>query len=232
MLRIKNIGGPIQLLVVMGLFLVYYPMILGQSIESTPMQQAQVRILGITQDAGYPQIGCKSSCCEKAWLGTVERRSPVCLGIVDRESQMTWMIEATPDLREQWQNLMVATGWETKGILITHAHVGHYTGLMQLGKEMMNASKMPVMVLPRMAEYLRNNGPWSQLVSEQNIDIRPIVPDSTYQLSVNVSCRALLVPHRDEYSETAAFVVSGPTKNCFLYPISISGTSGEWISCS
>jgi pyrroloquinoline quinone biosynthesis protein B len=128
------------------------------------------------------------------------------------------MIEATPDFKDQWQVLSQTSRLEPKGILITHAHAGHYTGLIQLGKEMMNAQKMPVVVLPRMATYLRNNGPWSQLVSQQNIEIHSIVPDSIYRLSKNLSYQALLVPHRDEYSETAAFIIHGPTKKLLFVP--------------
>ena len=58
------------------------------------------------------------------------------------------------------------------GIFLTHAHMGHYTGLMWLGKEVMGAAKVPVHAMPRMAAYLRSNGPWSQLVKLENIELR------------------------------------------------------------
>ena len=41
------------------------------------------------------------------------------------------------------------------GIFLTHAHVGHYTGLMYLGKESVAARGVPVYGTRRMGQYLR-----------------------------------------------------------------------------
>lgn len=180
--------------------------------------QVEVQILGIAQDAGYPQIGCEDSCCYDAWMNLQLRKSPVCLGIYDLQSQKSWIVEATPDLKTQWQTHVVRTGKIPDGFLITHAHTGHYTGLMQLGREMMNSHQMPVYVLPRLASFLKQNGPWDQLTTLGNINLVEIIPDSMFRLSANVTCLAMQVPHRDEYSETAGFVFTGPNKKLLFIP--------------
>ena len=68
-------------------------------------------------------------------------------------------------------------------ILLTHAHIGHYTGLMYLGREVMGANSVPVYAMPRMEAFLRTNGPWSQLVYLHNIQLLELRQDSTIALS-------------------------------------------------
>ena len=59
------------------------------------------------------------------------------------------------------------------GVLLTHAHIGHYLGLAHFGFESLNTKDLPFHVSPRMAEYLRTNGPWSQLVRLGNVNLEP-----------------------------------------------------------
>ncbi len=128
------------------------------------------------------------------------------------------MFEATPDFKDQLHHLSTTTQAELKGIFLTHAHMGHYTGLMHLGREVMGASKMPVYALPKMANYLSNNGPWSQLVSLQNIAIEPLQADSSIQLTPELSVTPFLVPHRDEFSETVGFKINAQGKSILFIP--------------
>lgn len=179
---------------------------------------AYITVLGIAQDAGFPQIDCQKDCCRKAWLDGSLRKMPASLGITDPTTRQSWLVEATPYIKDQWQNLSQGAGYAISGILITHAHAGHYTGLMQLGREMMGAAAVPVYVLPRLANFLENNGPWSQLVDLNNIQLVTMTKDSAFYLSKNISCRPIEVPHRDEYSETAGFLISGPDKNVLFLP--------------
>ena len=44
-----------------------------------------------------------------------------------------------------------------------------------------------VNVMPKMEEFLRNNGPWSQLVSLQNISITEINNNSKIAIDTNLS---------------------------------------------
>jgi len=38
----------------------------SQPAEKTPTT-AYVMVLGVAQDAGYPQMNCKKECCKQAW---------------------------------------------------------------------------------------------------------------------------------------------------------------------
>lgn len=184
-----------------------------------PEAAVEVKVLGLAQDAGYPQINCKKACCAAYWQGERVKESPTCLGIIDRVNKKMWMIEATPDIVAQWQLLQEnCPDCEMSGILITHAHMGHYTGLMQLGREAMGAQGVPVYVMPKMMQYLSSNGPWSQLVNLGNIELKPLHNDSNTQLSSTVSVNPFLVPHRDEYSETVGFSIQGPKLRALFVP--------------
>jgi len=69
-----------------------------------------------------------------------------------------------------------------------------------------------------MAGFLRGNAPWSQLVAMGNINLRLLTPGGETQLSSNLRLMPLSVPHRDEFSDTLAFVVRGPTRRLFYCP--------------
>lgn len=179
-------------------------------------------VLGIAQDAGYPQAGCQKDCCAEAWNHTQKRRAPACLAIVDPSTSQNWLIEATPDFKDQLrklekfipdQNPSIPTG-----IFLTHAHIGHYSGLMQLGREVIGAGGVPVYVMPRMETFLRHNGPWDQLVSLQNISLQLLRADSTIRLNERLAVTPFLVPHRDEYSETVGFRIDGPQRSVLFIP--------------
>jgi pyrroloquinoline quinone biosynthesis protein B len=179
-------------------------------------------VLGVAQDAGYPQIGCDKECCDAYWKGKEGKKLVSCLALVDRPSKKYWLIEATPDITVQLKNLQallpVKPDYSPDGIFLTHAHTGHYTGLMQLGREAMGANGIPVFVMPRMDSFLRNNGPWSQLVQIKNIALTGLKEDSLIKLSGQLSITPWKVPHRDEYSETIGFVIRNGTKKVLFIP--------------
>ena len=180
-------------------------------------------VLGIAQDAGYPQAGTKSSL---AWGDHRLRRLVSCLALIDPRSGGRWLIDATPDFKEQLHRLDVATpdsgmpGLE--GIFLTHAHIGHYTGLIHLSREAIGAHDLPVYAMPRMERFLRDNGPWEQLVTLRNIDIRPLRDQKPVALAPDISVTPFTVPHRDEYSETVGFRITGPSR-ALLYLPDING---------
>lgn len=92
-----------------------------------------------------------------------KKKLVTCLALVDRPSNKYWLIEATPDITVQLKNLQpflpAKPDYSPDGIFLSHAHTGHYTGLLQLGREAMGANEIPVYVMPRMDSFLRNNGP-------------------------------------------------------------------------
>jgi pyrroloquinoline quinone biosynthesis protein B len=179
-------------------------------------------VLGTAQDAGYPQAGCEKECCKPVYEGKEPPRQVVSLGLVDRRENKVWLLEATPDFKWQLHTLMsYLPDPDTSsfgGVLITHAHIGHYSGLMQLGHEAMGASNIPVYAMPKMKAYLTANGPWSQLVSMKNINLIPLQADSSAALSPRLSVTPVLVPHRDEYSETVGFIIQTARKTVLFVP--------------
>ena len=110
--------------------------------KKTDLPDQFIVVLGIAQDAGYPQAGCEKECCAPYYAGKEEKKSVTCLALVDRKAQQYWLLEATPDLAAQLKSLQTylpVIDYSPDGILLTHAHIGHYTGLMHLGREAMGA---------------------------------------------------------------------------------------------
>ena len=177
-------------------------------------------ILGVAQDAGYPQTGCYEAHCIPGWEDPRLRRGAVSLGLIDPSGNNKYMFEATPGFPGQLYTLEMeapSERYQFAGIFLTHAHIGHYTGLMFLGHEAMGASKVPVYAMPVMTKYLANNGPWSQLVNYQNIVLVPLQNNQAKSLGT-LKVTPFLVPHRDEYSETVGYRIDGPRKSAIFIP--------------
>ena len=183
-------------------------------------EDVYIKVLGVAQDAGYPQIDCHKQCCERFWAGEERQRQVVSLGLIDKGQNKVWMFEATPDFKLQYESLMSELENPDEnsfgGVFLTHAHMGHYTGLMELGFEAMNSKNVPVYAMPKMKEYLTTNGPWSQLVSKNNINIIELQNETAVQLSDKLQVLPFLVPHRDEYSETVGYKISESRSVLFI----------------
>ena len=179
-------------------------------------------VLGNVQDGGSPHIGCNKACCKELFINPDPARMVCSLGVIDPENKLNWLFDATPDFTFQLKALKKASEFSTKevpdGIFITHAHIGHYTGLMYLGREALNAKLVPVYAMPKMKSFLEHNGPWSQLVSLNNISVKPIQNGQINTLSSNIKVTAFKVPHRDEFSETAGYQIEGPNKKALFIP--------------
>lgn len=176
-----------------------------------------VVVLGSAQDGGIPHANCQKKCCENLW-GKAKTIKVSCLGIVDPKTKQSWIIDATPDFPEQLEIITKDHGTKLVGIFLTHAHVGHYTGLLHLGREIMGAKNIPVFAMPKMKLFLESNGPWSQLVSLKNIKIIEIQKQKEIKLSNHLFIKPIQVPHRDEYSETVGYQIMGPEKSLLFIP--------------
>jgi len=194
----------------------------NQDADSLKEQDPFVLVLGVAQDAGYPQAGCLKSCCQGAWLDRKIRRMPSCVAIVDPKTGQRWLLDCTWQLPDQLNLLnQIFPRKESPGIdgvFLTHAHMGHYTGLMHFGREVMGTQKVPVHAMPRMKSFLEKNGPWSQLVKLNNIELHLMKSDKSIQLNDRLTVTPITVPHRDEFSETVAFVVKGPNGTALYLP--------------
>lgn len=204
-----------------ALFSCIFPSLLFSQ-EVTTITETSLVILGTVQDAGSPHIACNKDCCKDLFNNPDKDRKVVSLGVLDPMNNKKYLFEATPDMPSQIKKLKSYTphkSMETPdGIFLTHAHIGHYSGLMYLGKEAMNASEVPVYAMPKMKEYLETNGPWSQLVSSENILIKKMADLEEVTLSDHLKVIPFLVPHRDEYSETVGYKIIGPEKKALFIP--------------
>lgn len=191
--------------------------LLGQS-----HKEPYVVVLGIAQDAGLPQAGCHKPCCERVANQPQLWRHAACLAVVDPQTGQRWLLEATPDFTTQLRALdQLQPSKSTPGlagIFLTHGHMGHYTGLMFLGREVMGSKQVPVYAMRRMHDFLSKNGPWEQLVSLGNISLVPLLEDKEVVLSPKLRLEAFLVPHRDEYTETVGYIISGPNRRVAFIP--------------
>ena len=175
-------------------------------------------ILGIAQDGGSPQIGCDKSCCKTLWENNISE-NVTSIGLIDNIENRFFLIDASPDIPKQYQMLKsLASDANLGGIALTHAHIGHYVGLLFLGKESLGAEKINVYSMPKMSLFLKNNGPWSQLIQEENIEINKLKNDSIQTLSKHISIKPIIVPHRDEFSETVGFLIKGKVKSALFLP--------------
>lgn len=186
----------------------------------------RIRILGSVQDGGLPHPGCRCSRCEAARRDPARRRCVASLGLWLPSSRKLYLVDATPDIRRQLDALRDLRPGPpggvdrapVDGVLLTHAHIGHYLGLAFFGFEALNTRELPVYCTPAMADFLRHNGPWDQLVRLGNVDLREIEPGAAITLEDGVRVTALRVPHRHEYTDTVAFRFDGPHRRILYVP--------------
>ena len=187
---------------------------------SVNSQSEYIYILGNTQDAGLPHIGCQHPFCEDSF-NVYEEHYTTSIAVVNSDLKKYILFEATPDITFQL-NILKKNIFDEfllpESIYITHAHIGHYTGLIYFGREALGAKDLMVKVLPRMSNFLQNNGPWSQLVDINNIKIKEINFGSTTKELANIDITPMKVPHRDEYSETAGYIIKGKNKKALFIP--------------
>jgi pyrroloquinoline quinone biosynthesis protein B len=189
-------------------------------VENTAPKTPFIMVLGVAQDAGYPQAGY-----QEEWkainLGQRKPLYTVSLGLIDPINKKRYLFDATPDFKEQLQMLdeiSETNDYPLDGIFLTHAHIGHYTGLIHLGREVMGTAGVPVHAMPKMKTFLEENGPWNQLVSLNNISIKPMQDSTLVELSKDISVMPFTVPHRDEYSETVGFKIQINQKSVVFIP--------------
>jgi len=189
------------------------------SCEKHEMPNQFITVLGNVQDAGYPHIGCEKNCCNKNFNSSAVN-FVTSLGVTDLVDNKSFLFEATPDISKQLKflNNNYSSSTIVDGVFITHAHIGHYTGLMYFGREALGAHKVPVYVMPRMKQFLESNSPWNQLIDLDNVQLREIFKNKKITISKNLIIVPFTVPHRDEFSETVGYKIIGPNKSALFIP--------------
>ncbi|HLT38081.1 MAG TPA: MBL fold metallo-hydrolase [Enhygromyxa sp.] len=183
-------------------------------------------MLGIAQDGGLPHVACDCERCSAARVDPSRASFVASLAVIGAEPGQVWLVDATPDLPAQIELLAdvrtFAPGRVDRrplaGILLTHAHIGHYLGLAQLGYEAASAEAIPVHASARMVEFLTGNAPWDQLVRLHNIEPGAVAPGQRIELGSGLSAEPLAVPHRGEYTDTFGWYLTGPHARALYIP--------------
>ncbi|MFT6833611.1 MAG: pyrroloquinoline quinone biosynthesis protein B [Planctomycetota bacterium] len=202
------------------------PMPLDQDVNVDP-GAPYLLVLGTAQDGGLPQIACRNECCEAARNDPSRRRLVTSLLLVDPRDGRRWIFDASPDLPLQVE---LARGHGGPGIdapgrpalfdgvFLTHAHIGHYSGLIQFGREAYGSAPVDLIGTARMADFLQTNGPWSLLFDGGHARSVTLTPDEPFTLASDLRVTAIQVPHRDEFSDTVGFVIEGPSRTALYLP--------------
>ena len=179
--------------------------------------QAKLVVLGTVQDGGSPHIMCLKSCCTNLSSEEKAARQVTALGLSSGTTDY-YLFEASPNITLQMQHMQALGYFNLAGIFLTHAHIGHYMGLLYLGREAWGANKVPVYAMPKLRAFLRENGPWSQLVDLENITLQALENKQPQQLPQGIKVTPFVVPHRDEFSETVGYYIAGPNKTALFLP--------------
>jgi len=175
-----------------------------------------VHVLGTSQDGGYPQVGCSEKCCNIAWKNQSIIRFPSCLALVNPSTKKYWLFDITPEVKAQVK-MLESYGCSLAGVFITHAHIGHYMGIINFGLEVMNLNSIPVYVMPRMKSFLESNSIMNQLITNANIKLIKLL-DQDYRSIDGTMIKPFNVPHRNELSETVGFEIKGNKKTVIYLP--------------
>jgi pyrroloquinoline quinone biosynthesis protein B len=219
------------------LLLLALPLVFGCRRSATPLGATEkasdpaqtrspfARVIGSVQDGGFPHAACSGAACRRARASKSSRHA-TSLALVLPSSEKVYLFDATPDIREQLELIADVRGplpngvdrAPIDGVFLSHAHIGHYLGLAFFGYESVHTRGLPVYSTPRMASFLRDNGPWSQLVGKENIHLLEFPPGSKVELEDGVSVTLVASPHREEYTDTVGFLIRGPKRGLLFVP--------------
>ncbi len=179
----------------------------------------KIEMLGTAQDGGCPHAGCYCDNCLAVYEGKESEKYPVSLGITSNGFRL--LVEATPKMDIQlynWKMLSKSESYLPDATIITHAHIGHYTGLMYLGKEVLNTKGHKVYVSVKIAKFLKSNSPWSDLVEGGNIELIILPIGEKVVINDDLKVEAIKVPHRNEHADTVGLIISDEEKAIFFLP--------------
>lgn len=172
----------------------------------------EARLLGVAQDGGFPQPGCMCANCQNQALLP---SAAACLAIVDEAHKRYWLIDAPPQFGEAIRPL---AGLKLEGVLLTHGHIGHYTGLAFLGKEAMASRQVPVWCSRQMRDFLESNEPWASLIMGSHIEIHEVSDGQSIRITPDLHITPVAVEHRGEFTDTFAFFIQGPDRSLLYCP--------------
>jgi len=182
-------------------------------------EQIEVLLLGAAQDGGFPTFGCVCVNCMSCYNNITSPDAPTSLALLDHALEKWWLVDATPQLNQQWaENAQILSKFELSGIILTHAHAGHYPGLLYLGKECQSSTQLPVYASPSMHAFLQANEPWAVLYKNSNLTAFELLDQVPLVLSESLTIIPQKVDHRADFTDTFSFKVQGTNKTLFFCP--------------
>ena len=174
-------------------------------------------LLGIAQDGGVPHAGCSCVRCMGAHRDPSLRRHPVACGIRGSDGSLH-LIEASrslPDQMRLWAEVMGAEGVaRPDSVSLTHIHLGHIDGLGQFGKEVMGCSELPLFASASVLEELAKREALGPFDSTEAVPMERFGPSG----GCGFEMEFVPVPHRDEYADTHAVIIRGPSHSALFLP--------------
>lgn len=189
-----------------------------------------VLVLGTAQDGGQPQVGCECERCEDAREQPRTRRLVTSLLLADPASGTRYLFDASPDLVEQVAaakgHPLSYVGEQAPGarprlfdkIFLTHAHMGHYSGLLHLGREAYGTQGQPLVGTRNLGSFFNLNSPWKDMLEDGTFVFHELGDQRAMELGSGLRVRAARVPHRDEYSDTVCFVIESQSASLAYLP--------------
>ena len=156
----------------------------------------QLVVLGSGQDGGTPQLGQSV---------TSVSRTASSIAVIGEDRCL--LFDVSPDVRLQtaalsWSSTAIRRPFDA--IFITHAHMGHYAGLVHFGRESIDADRIPVHASASVLGFLTSNEPWSSLFHNGNLVAEPMVDAVAFG---RLTVARIPVPHRSEFSDASAFSI-------------------------
>lgn len=184
--------------------------------------RTKLMVLGSAQDGGVPQAGCYCPVCKRARANADCRRLAPSIAIYNEEAGFCYLIDASPDLSEQIDRIYEAIPRVNRGgkipvsgILLTHAHIGHYAGLLQLGTEVIAEKGLPVYCTASMMEFLSISKPFSLLIENGNITLHEVRPNAGF-IRDGVGFTPIAVPHRGETTDTVGYAIEAGRRAAYI----------------
>jgi pyrroloquinoline quinone biosynthesis protein B len=179
-------------------------------------------VLGSGQDGGIPHAGCYCRACERARENKDCRRLAPSIAVYDERAGFCYLIDASPDLQPQIDMIHAEIHHVSRrgkvpisGILLTHAHIGHYTGLLLLGREVLGEKDVPVCCTRRMKEFLSLSRPFSLLVENRNISLQEVKLGRALVLD-GAAFTPVGVPHRAEITDAVGYVIEADKRVIYV----------------
>jgi len=167
-------------------------------------------VLGSGQDGGSPQLGNTE--------GAGPPRTASSVAVVSDGTVV--LLDASPDIRTQFATIAPWLGAREPrrpfdAVCVTHAHMGHYAGLLHLGREAAATTRIPLVAPSSVLSFLESNEPWRSLLTEGHLVALPIGAEPVGIGDVSIS--AIPVPHRAEFSAAVAYSIGVGGRPWALY---------------